>query len=137
MSLLSRLSPIPQAIRDGIDNIIHVAKGKCYIDYAQLYKLVDISSILPTSTGKVEFNYNDSGVEFILKSKKGDSKFTLVGSKEGDTTPMSSNFTISSKLLYIFLKAFSSQSSIAFYLTEKGMGLSSNEYDAILYKESV
>lgn len=130
-------STVPQAIRDGIDNIIHAAKGKCYIDYAQLYKLVDISSILPTSTGKVEFNYNDSGVEFILKSKKGDSKFTLVGSKEGDTTPMSSNFTISSKLLYIFLKAFSTQSSIAFYLTEKGMGLSSNEYDAILYKESV
>lgn len=130
-------STVSESIRNNIKEVINLSKGKCYVDFANLLRLADISSVLPNSTGKLEFNYCESGVQVTLKLKKGDSTFTLVGSKEGDTTPFSTNFTISSKLLLLFLKAFTSQLSVAFFITDKGIGISSNEYDAILYKENL
>lgn len=119
------------------DSISAVATNDgVYVDFLQLYKLVEIASELPYAIGKVAFNYCEDGVELIIKTKKGnDSKFVLNGSEEGNTAPMKEEIVVQAKLLRVFLRAFANQSSVKLTLSSKGTGIQCQDYIAAIYPE--
>lgn len=126
---------VSETLKEGIGSV--VTESGVYVDFVQLYKIVEVASELPYAIGKVGFNYNEEGIALAIKTKKGaDSIFTLGGSKTGDTTPMGDELIVSAKLLRIFLRSFATQSSVKITLSAKGMGISCDDYSSAIYPEN-
>lgn len=128
-------SKVSETLKEGIGSV--VTKDGVYVDFIQLYKIVEVASELPYAIGKVGFNYVDDGIGLTVKTKKGgDSPFVLNGSKVGNTTPLSEELVVSAKLLRTFLRSFATQSSVLLTLSPKGMGISCDDYMSAIYPET-
>lgn len=105
-----------------------------YVDFNQLYKTVELSSELGYTIGKIEFNYSDDGLMMLLKNKGvDDSVFNIQGSKEGNPKPIGNNLILQSKLLRVILRSFTSTTSVCVIITEKGLGIKSEYYEAVIF----
>ena len=128
-------SKVSETLKEGIGSV--VTRDGVYVDFIQLYKIVEVASELPYAIGKVGFNYVEDGIGLTVKTKKGgDSPFVLNGSKVGNTTPLSEELVVSAKLLRTFLRSFATQSSVLLTLSTKGMGISCDDYMSAIYPET-
>ena len=128
-------SKVSDTLKDGISTV--VTDNGVYVDFVQMYKIVEVASELPYAIGKVGFNFAEDGVSLSIKTKKGvDSNFVLNGSKVGNTDPLAEELVVSAKLLRIFLRSFATQSSVKISLSSKGMGISCDDYTSAIYPEN-
>lgn len=126
---------VSDTLKDGISTV--VVNDGVFVDFVQLYKIVEVASELPYAIGKIGFNYTEDGVNLAIKTKKGaDSMFTLNGSKAGNTDALTEELVVSAKLLRIFLRSFAAQSSVKISLSAKGMGISCDDYSSAIYPEN-
>jgi hypothetical protein len=132
--LVSEYTP-PQGMLDNLDKVFE--HGCVYSDYAQLSKFADTSVSVPHSLSRLDFNYTDSGgIEYIFKTKRGDRKFNLHGTKNSNVRPLDKHISIQSTILRSLLKVFSSETSIDLAVHELGIGIKAGPYDAVLYTET-
>lgn len=108
-----------------------------YVDFLQVYKMVELASDLPYSTGKIGMNFTEEGVNLSIKTKKGnDSNFNISGSIEGDVVPLAEELQLQAKLLKVLMRTFANKSSIKICLSDKGYGMVADSYSAVMFKES-
>lgn len=124
---------VPELILNGI-NKTDFASG-IYIDLVQLFKMIELSSDLNNSTGKVEFNINeDNSLKLVLKTQKSkDSEFTLKGNIEGIVKPIRNNIEVQSKLLKVLLKAFAGNTSVKVLVTSDALTVTSHNFKSVLF----
>ena len=127
---------ISDSMKKSISNVV-TADG-VFVDFVQLYKMVEVAAELPYSTGKIGINYSDEGIKLAIKTKKdSDAIFDISGSKEGNTTPINDELIVQAKLFRVVLKSFASKSSIRLTVTKDGIGVSADDYSAAIYSEAV
>lgn len=103
-----------------------------YVDYVMLYRYVELVADIPYSTGKVGFNFDGQNVLLTLISKRGDNTFTLQGSSTGALEALQNPIQVQAKQLKKLLQAFGGCSSVKISITDKGLGVSSDNYESIL-----
>lgn len=120
------------------NNMTNVVKSDgVYVDFIQLYKMVELASELPYALGKVGINYSDDGVYVDVKTKKGASNiFNISGSVEGDTAPLEKELVVQAKLLRILLRSFASKQSIKLTVSTDGLGVACDDYSSAIYSEA-
>lgn len=134
-SFLVSESQFSEALKNNMESV--VADGGVYVDFIQVYKIIELSSELNYALGKVVLNYEDGGISIDMLTKKGTSnKISIAGSMEGNTAPLAKGLTLQSKLLKILLRSFASKSSIRLSITDKGLGISADDYQACIYSEA-
>lgn len=108
-----------------------------YIDFLQLYKLVELSSELNYSLGKIGLKFTDENklcLEF--KTKKGkDNLFLIDGTNDGEINTNTS-IDLQSKFVKVLLSSFSKLSSIKVNITDKALVVSSDSYQSVLFTEN-
>ena len=106
-----------------------------FIDFLQFYKLVELSSELNYSIGKVGLNVDETGsIKLAFKTKKGkDTIFTLDGSINGNVVTLDKELEIQSKLLRVLLKAFTKESSIKVNVLKDALIISSDNYNSVIF----
>ena len=106
-----------------------------YIDFLQVYKLIELSSELNYSLGKVGLNVDDTGsIKLAFKTKKGkDSIFTIDGTIEGNVKPLKTELEVQSKLLKVLLRCFTKESSIKVNVTDDALTISTDNYNSVLF----
>lgn len=108
-----------------------------FVDFIQLYKMVEVASDLPYAIGKIGINYCDDGISVNIMTKKGnDNKFTISGNIEGDISALKEDLIVQAKLLRVVLRSFASKSSVRLTVSDKGLGIMSDDYSAALYSET-
>ena len=109
-----------------------------FIDFMQYYKMIDVAAELPYSVGKVGLNFNEDGsLRLLIKTKKDkDALFTLTGSVSGAPKPLAEELILQARLLKIVLKAFAAHSSIKISLSDRGLGIRTDAYSAVIYNEA-
>lgn len=126
---------LSESMKNNIDEV--VGADGVYIDFLQLYKMIEVASELPYAIGKVGLNYSDEGILLGIKNKKGaDALFDISGSKEGSTAPLKEELVVQAKLLKIVLRSFASKSSVRISLSKNGLGIVSDDYTAAIYSET-
>lgn len=127
---------ISDTMKNSIGNV--VTGNGVFVDFVQLYKMVEVAAELPYSTGKIGINYSDEGIKLAIKTKKdADAIFDITGSKEGDTTPIADELIVQAKLFRVVLRSFATKSSIKLTVTKDGIGISAEDYSAAIYSEAV
>ena len=107
-----------------------------HVDLVQLYKLVEVASDFPHSTGKVGLKVLDDGIQVIMKTKKGQNcEFMVSGSASVKDSAYDKEIVVQAKLLRILLRTFASESSVKLVINPKGLGISSASYVAALFPE--
>ena len=109
-----------------------------FIDFLQLYKLIELSYDLNYSLGKVGLNYTeDNKLKLLFKTKKGkDSEFDIDGTLSGNISPLKKDIEVPSKFLKTLLTSFNSESNIKISITDKALIVASDEYTGILFVEA-
>ena len=120
------------------NNMTQVVKNEgVFVDFIQLYKMVELASELPYALGKVGINHSDDGVYVDVKTKKGASNiFNISGSVEGTTTPLDKELVVQAKLLRILLRSFASKQSIKLTVSGEGLGITCDDYSSAIYSEA-
>lgn len=120
------------------NNMAQVLKGDgVFVDFIQLYKMVELASELPYALGKVGINYSDDGIYVDVKTKKGASNiFNISGSIEGNIAPLDKELVVQAKLLRILLRSFASKQSIKLSVSKEGLGISCDDYSSAIYSEA-
>lgn len=132
--LVSEVS-VSESMKDNISTVV-TDKG-VYVDFVQFYKMVEVASDLPYSIGKIGVNYSEEGIKVNIMTKKGGSNpFDIAGSIEGEIEPLKEELVVQAKLLRIVLRSFASKSSIRLTVSDKGLGIQSDDYRAALYSET-
>lgn len=132
--LVSEVS-MSESMKDNITTV--VTNEGVFVDFVQLYKMVEVASDLPYAIGKIGINYCDDGISVNIMTKKGaDNKFTISGNIEGDLTPLAEDLVVQAKLLRVVLRSFASKSSVRLTVSDKGLGILSDDYSAALYSET-
>ena len=109
-----------------------------YIDFLQLYKLIELSSELNYSLGRVGLNVDPTGsVKLAFKTKKGkDTMFNLDGSIEGQVVELDKELEIQAKLLKVLLKSFAKESTIRVNVLQDALILSSDNYNSVIFSSN-
>lgn len=107
-----------------------------FIDYLQLYKLVELSSELDYSLGKIGLKFTDDNklcLEF--KTKKGkDNLFYIDGTNDGIVNP-STNIQVQSKFLKVLLSSFNKMSSIKVCINDNSLVVVTDNYHSVLFTD--
>ena len=109
-----------------------------HVDSVQVSKLITVAAILPYSIGKVAMNFADGTGDLTIEiqtKKSKNSKFDISGSKSGDVKPLAKDLIVQAKLFQTLLRVFSHESSICISLSEKGIGIKTDNYIAALLTE--
>lgn len=105
-----------------------------FVDFLQLYKMIELSSELNYSIGKVGLNYKDGALQLSFKTKKGkDTYFTLDGTKDGEVESLDKELEVQSKLLKVLLRSFAKESSIKLGVNSDSLLMSTDNYKAVLF----
>lgn len=132
--LVSEVS-MSESMKDNIGTV--VTDQGVFVDFVQLYKMVEVASDLPYAIGKIGINYCDDGISVNIMTKKGnDNKFTISGNIEGNTVALKEDLVVQAKLLRVVLRSFASKSSVRLTVSDKGLGIQSDDYSAALYSET-
>lgn len=125
--------PANEGIVQGIQDLEF--ENGVFIDFLQFYKLVELSSELNYSIGKVGLNVDETGsIKLAFKTKKGkDTIFTLDGSINGNVVTLDKELEIQSKLLRVLLKAFTKESSIKVNVLKDALIISSDNYNSVIF----
>lgn len=127
---------ISDSMKNSISNV--VTSNGVFVDFVQLYKMVEVAAELPYSTGKIGVNYSDEGIRIAIKTKKdADAIFDIAGSKEGDTTPIKDELIVQAKLFRVVLRSFASKASVKLTVSKDGIGISADDYSSAIYSEAV
>jgi hypothetical protein len=120
------------------DNLVSVVDaGGVFVDFISFYKMVEVAADLPYSIGKIGLNYSEDGIHLAIKTKKDkDSVFNITGSKDGEVVSLKDELIVQAKLLKIVLRSFASKSSVRLSVSEKGLGIVSDDYSAAIYSET-
>lgn len=123
---------IPKTVKDNIDNVL-LDEG-VFVDFNQLYKMVDLSANISYSVGKIDINYtNDGRLKIIIKTKtKNDAEIEASGSVVGDVKPLDEDLTFQASLLRVLLKAFNSN-TVKISLSKDGLGITNDKFKAAIY----
>ena len=98
-------------LKDNMKDVL--AKPGMFVDFLQLYKMVELASELPYSIGKVSFQYKDGNLVLAIKTKAGkDSVFILGGSPVEGLVNLKNEIILQAKLLKILLRSFAGSSSV-------------------------
>lgn len=81
---ISSVSSISDLLVNQMNSNIKDSEFK--VNYLEFYKIINLATILPSSTGYVKLKHNKNSIDIILSSSKGDSKFNL------ETSDIVSNF---------------------------------------------
>lgn len=128
-------SSVSPTLKDNMEKV--VGESGVFVDFIQLYKMIELASELPYAIGKVGINYTDSGIRLDIKTKKGDSNtFEISGSPEGGIAPLDKELVVQAKLLKIVLRSFASQASIRVSVSADGLGIKAGDYSGVLYSEA-
>jgi len=112
-------------------------RDSIHVDFEQLYKMVNLSAELSYSTGKIDLDYYEDCLRVIFNTKKkSDSVFDITGSLNGDPQPLSEPVSVQSSLFKQILKCFSNFSSVQVMISDKGVGVESDDYSAVVYTEN-
>lgn len=103
-----------------------------YVDLNLLYRWVEISTILPYSTQRINLNYNGSNVDLTVLTKRGDNPVVLQGSPINAVQPLAQPVSVQSGQLKNLLQSFAGNSSVLLSLGAKGIYISSNDYVGVL-----
>lgn len=105
-----------------------------YVDFVQFSRLVRVAYELPYAVGKVNLNYDetDNLVIEIQTKKQASSIFRLAGSRSGDAKPLSKPLVVQAKLLYVLLNSFRNESSVDIILSDKCLGIKTDNYSGAL-----
>lgn len=126
---------VSESMKNNIGTV--VTDSGVFVDFIQLYKMVEVASDLPYALGKIGINYCDDGITVNIMTKKGnDNKFTISGNIEGTVTPLEEDLVVQAKLLRIILRSFASKSSVRLTISDTGLGILSDDYSAALYSEA-
>lgn len=126
---------VSESMKDNLNKVI-TGKG-VYVDFIQLFKVIEVAADLPYSVGKVGMNFCDEGLKVVIKTKKNkDAEFNITASVEGDATPLDEELVVQAKLLKIVLRSFASKPSILISLSKEGMGVSADDYSSAIYSET-
>lgn len=111
-----------------------ILKPGVYVDYVQLSRLVRVAYELQYSVGKVNINYDESDnlVLEIQTKKQASSIFRLAGSRFGDIKPLAKPLVVQAKLFYTLLNSFRNESSVNIILSEKCLGIKTDNYSGAL-----
>lgn len=123
-----------ESMRQNIGTV--VTKDGVFVDFIQLYKMIEVASELPYAIGKVGINYTEDGISVDILTKKGGSNsFNITGSKEGNTEPLKNDLVVQAKLLKIILRSFASKSAVKITVSENGLGIQADDYSSAVYSE--
>lgn len=104
-----------------------------FIDYLQIYKIIELSSDLSYSTGKVGMQIDNNICNIKFKTRKDkDSILTIEGLEEGSVA-YKEEVEIQSKLLRIMLKSFAGEAVVKVNITKEALILSSDKYKSVLF----
>lgn len=103
-----------------------------YVDLSLLYRWVEISTLLPYSTQRINLNYNGSNIDLTLLTKRGDNPVVLQGSPINAVQPLAQPVCIQAGQLKNLLQSFAGNSSVLLSLGAKGIYISSNDYTGVL-----
>ena len=113
-----------------------LGEPKVNVDYGHLNKVTDLSSDLVHSISRMDFNYTDEGkVQCLLKTKKSDVDFLLVGIESDEVKRFGKPVSIQTTLIKTVLKVFSQETVVSLGLSKDGVGIESGRYRAVLYRE--
>ena len=133
--LISTLQ-VPESVKTNLDKVL--LPDGIYVNFTELYKMVELASELPYATGKVLINYTDRGsLKLIIKTKsEKQSVFNIGGVISGEIKPLRKDLVLQAKLFKVLLKSFSDNSSIKLSLSKAGIGLFTDQFKASIYPES-
>lgn len=129
-SFISEKSNPDATVVETLEKISSIAGT--FIDYVLLYRYVELASDLPYSTGKVGFNFDEQNVDLTIITKRGDNHINLQGASTGLLEKLQNPVTVQAKQLKKLLQAFSGCSSVKISITDKGLAVSSDDYESIL-----
>lgn len=128
-------STMSDTLKNNMAKVIN--ENGVFVDFIQLYKMIELASELPYALGKVGINYSDDGICVDVKTKKGASNiFNISGSIEGDIKPLDKELVVQAKLLRILLRSFASKQSIRLSVSSDGLGVSCDDYSSAIYSEA-
>ena len=106
-----------------------------FIDTQQLLRIVELSTDLNYSLGKLGLNFTDDNrLEIAFKTKRGkDSMFFIDGTSEGLIKPLKKSLEIPSKFLKTLLSSFTKDSTIRLHLMEKAIVVHTENYQGMLF----
>jgi hypothetical protein len=123
------------SLKNNMNNVL--TQEGVFVDFIQLYKMIELASELPYALGKVGINYTENGLVIDIKTKKGLSNvFEISGSIDGAPDPLKEELVVQAKLLKILLRSFASKQSVKVSLTKDGLGLVCDDYSAAIYSEA-
>ncbi len=125
---------IPNSVKDNIDNVL--LDDGIYVDYNQLYKMIDLAANISYSVGKIEMNFTeDNKLKLIIKTKtKHDADIEASGSVSGSVSPLDEGLVFQASLLKVLLRAFKSN-TVKISLSEDGLGIANDKFKAAVYSK--
>lgn len=118
------------SVMDDAFNKVNFDNG-LHIDFLQLYKVCELSSILDYATGKLKMELVDNVLNIDFCTKKGDdTQFKIEGFVD-NSVGEGVKVEVDSKLLSVLLKCFQRNETVKFNIDNNFLVLSNNDYQGV------
>lgn len=103
-----------------------------YIEFNNIYKLVELSSTLNYSAGKILMKFTDiNNLELVLPTKNGNNVFNLEVTPKGNII-QDVQLEVPAKMFYSMLKVFQKNMMLIVHIQEEGLVLSNDDFKGII-----
>ena len=103
-----------------------------FVEFSNVYKLVELSSTLNYSAGKILMKFTDTNnLELVIPTKSGNNVFNLEVTPKGNIIPNIQQ-EVPAKMLYSMLKVFQKNIMLVVYINEDGLVLSNDDFKGII-----
>lgn len=103
-----------------------------YVEFANIFKLVELSSTLNYATGKVKMKFSSyDNLELKVPTKNGDNTFNLDVTANGNIE-VGVCVEVPSKMLFTILKTFQKNTVLSIYANESRVVLSNNDFRGLV-----
>lgn len=103
-----------------------------YIEFNNIYKLVELSSMLNYSAGKILMKFTDmNNLELILPTKNGNNIFNLEVTSKGNIV-QDMQLEVPAKMFYAMLKVFQKNMMLVMNIQEDRLILSNDDFKGII-----
>ena len=102
------------------------------VDFLQIYKMTELAAELPYSSSKVALNYGESGLSYVIKTRKEVDAAFNIESTSSKVPALAKSIIVQAKLFRLLLRGFQANSTIVVTLSSKGLQLSTDTCSAYL-----